>query len=238
MLACGVCFTCCCGCGLVLFKVCLKVAFFLSIVSDILILKEVDSSKDETLKQLYILLVTSVTITCLSLFISICLYFYEKCKPCCCPSDIVVEDEQKEQPVALSYLEIVLTLIENTMEIAVLSFYINKLRTTQSLNFLRDEIETSTEQFVVIVKFTEALLGCLMIFLFIFLLVALRKYWKNSKEMINEFQGKEGIFKGMELSVKIPVTQIIGITMSGIMFLMGFVKLGLVIVFAKEIDFF
>ena len=213
-------------------------AFFLSIVSDILILKEVDSSKDETLKQLYILLVTSVTITFLSLFISICLYVYEKCKPCCCPPDIVVTDEQKEQPVALSYLEIVLTLIENTMEIAVLSFYIDKLRTTESLNFLRDEIETSTEQFVVIVKFTEALLGCLMIFLLIFLLVALRKYWKNSKEMINEFQGKEGIFKGMDLKVKIPVSQIIGITISGIISLMGFVKLGLVIVFAKEIDFF
>ena len=56
--------------------------------------------------------------------------------------------------------------------------------------------------------------------------------------MINEFQGKEGISKGMDLKVKIPVSQIIGITISGIISLMGFVKLGLVIVFAKEIDFF
>ena len=151
---------------------------------------------------------------------------------------LVGTDQEKEQPLAKSILEIVLTLIENTMEIAVLAFYIDKLRTTDSLDFLRYEIETSTEQFVVVVKFIEALLGCLMVFLLIFLLIVLQKYIKNSKAMIKEFQIGEGLFKGMELKVKFPRAQIIGITLSGIIAVMGFVKLGLVIVFAKEINFF
>ncbi len=235
----------CCGCALALFKVCLKVAFVLSVVSDILILKEITDTTDPVLKRLYILLIVAIVVSLLAVTTEIAVYIHSKVKACCCPDEPVVVDEAKATKAtkaakAWAWFEISLTTVEGVMEIAVLAFYVHGLRTTESLNFLRDEIEESTEQFVVGVKFAEALLGCLAIFILLFVVVALCQYWRNSLKMISEMKDLElpAGLKGSDLRVTMPVGQLFAFGLWFIVVAMGGVKLALVIVFGQEVGFF
>ena len=109
-------------------------------------------------------------------------------------------------------MDFIIYTIENATELAVIIFYIIKLKTTDSVDFLKEEIEEPTEQFVLYAKLIEACFGGLVVFFTPCLGYLLKKYTKN----------------GMGCTV----------FMLTLMAIFGAAKLGLTVWFGIEVDFF